>query len=173
VNNADPVKGANGLVDTNPTHVGGGRINIERAANAGVTLSPASMSFGVFTGNAAILASVDVTLMEETGSAQSCSLSLTGIPAGATLTLSSASASLAAGGTATVTITLNGDRTLASNAFWGNLVVTCGSSTYQAPWWVQVQRGNGALNGNQNSPAGIDSPVYANVADMSGVFWTT
>ncbi len=173
VNNADrPVTGTGGL---GPIARGGGRINIERAATAGVTLDPASLSFGGFTGGAPVMASVDVTFMEETGSAQTCSLSVTGIPTGATITLSAASISLAAGGTADVTVLLDGGRSLGTGAFWGDLVVTCGSATYLAPWWAGVQRSNGALNGNQNSPAaafGLDPSVYANTADMSGATWT-
>lgn len=173
VNNADrTITGTGGL---GPIARGGGRINIERAANAGVTLSPASLSFGAFTGGAPVMSAVTVTFMEEMGSAQSCSLSVTGVPTGATVSLSATSVSLSAGGTASVTVTLNGGRTLGTGAFWGDLVVTCGSAMYKAPWWVGVQRSNGALNGNQNSPAavfGLDPSVYANPADMSGVTWT-
>ena len=173
VDNADrPVFGASVL---GPIARGGGRINIERAANAGVTLDPASVSFGAFTGSAPAMSSVAITFMEETGAAQSCSLSVTGTPAGATITLSASSISLAADGTATVTITLNGGRSLGTGAFWGDLVVTCGGSTYLAPWWAGVQRSNGALNGNSNSPAAVfgqDPAVYANTAEMSGVTWT-
>ena len=173
VDNADrTVAGTN---DLGPIARGGGRINIERAAHAGVTLDPASVSFGGFTGSTPVLASVGVTFMEETGAAQACSLSVTGTPAGATITLSASSVSLAADGTAKVTITLNGGRTLDTGKFWGDLVVTCGGATYLAPWWAGVQRSNGALNGNANSPSaafGSDPAVYANTAEMSGITWT-
>lgn len=173
VNNADrTVTGTGGL---GPIARGGGRLNIERAADAGVTLNPASVSFGAFTGGAAVMGSVDVTFTEMTGAAQDCTLSLTSNVPGMPIGLSVASIHLGASGTATVTVTLNGGKTLGSGAFWGDVQATCGSATYLAPWWGGVQRGNGALNGNQNSPAavfGLDPSVYANTADMSGVTWT-
>lgn len=173
VDNADrTVTSTGGL---GPIARGGGRLNIERAANAGVTISPASVSFGAFTGQAPLMSSVTLSFMEETGSAQTCSVSVTGIPTGATIGLSTSSISLAADGTASLTVTLNGGRSLATGAYWGDVVVTCGSATYLAPWWAGVQRSNGALNGNQNSPAavfGLDPSVYANTSDMSGVTWT-
>jgi len=173
VNNADRTVTETG--DLGPIAEGGGRINIERAANAGVTLDPASVSFGGFTGGASVMASVDVTFTEETGAAQSCSLSITSTPSGVPVSLSASSISLGAHGTATVTVTLNGGRSLGTGAYWGDVEATCGSATYLAPWWAGVQRSNGALNGNQNSPAsafGLDPSVYANTADMSGVTWT-
>lgn len=172
VDNADrTVTGTGGL---GPIARGGGRINIERAANAGVTLDPASVSFGGFTGQAPIMSSVTLTFMEETGAAQSCSVSVTGVPSTASISLSASSFSLAADGTASLTVTLNGGRTLATGKYFGDVVVTCSGTTYLAPWWAGVQRSNGALNGNQNSPAafGSDPAVYANPAEMSGVTWT-
>lgn len=172
VNNADrTITGTGGL---GPIARGGGRINIERAADAGVTLNPASVSFGGFTGGAPIMSSVAVTFTEETGASQACSLTLTGATS-AGVSLSATSIALAAHGTATVTVTLNGGQSLATGAYWGDVVAACGATTYLAPWWAGVQRSNGALNGNQNSPAsafGLDPSVYANTADMSGVTWT-
>ncbi len=121
------------------------------------------------------MASVDVTFTELTGASQDCTLSVTSVPSGAPVSLSASSIHLDASGTATVTVTLNGGKSLPSGAFWGDVVASCSSGTYLAPWWAGVQRGNGALNGNQNSPAavfGLDPSVYANTADMSGVTWT-
>jgi hypothetical protein len=46
----------------------------------------------------------------------------------------------------------------------------CGGTAIRAPWFVAVQRGNGALNGNQNSPAlfGLDPSLYMDTSLMSG-----
>ncbi len=172
VNNAD--RTVTGTGNLGPIAEGGGRINIERAANAGVTLDPASVSFGAFTGMAPVMSSVSVTFTEETGAAQTCALTVTSVPSGVPVSLSASSISLSAHGTATVTVTLNGGRTLGTGAFWGDVKAVCSSGTYLAPWWAGVQRSNGALNGNQNSPAafGLDPAVYANPTDMSGVTWT-
>ncbi len=173
VNNADrTITGTGGL---GPIAEGGGRLNIKRAADAGVTLSPASVSFGGFTGGAPVMSSVDVTFTEKTGAAQTCSLSLMNTPAGVPVSLSTTSLALAAGRTATVTVTLNGGGSLGTGFYFGDVKAACNSGTYLAPWWAGVQRSNGALNGNQNSPAaafGLDPSVYADTTTMSGVTWT-
>jgi len=173
VNNAD--RTVTGLGGLGPIAQGGGRINIERAADAGVTLDPASMSFGAFTGAAPVLSSVAVTFMDETGSAQSCALSVTSTPTGVPVSLSASSLSLAAHGTASVTVTLNGGRSLGTGFYFGDVQAVCNSGTYLAPWWAGVQRSSGALNGNANSPSaafGLDPAVYANTSEMSAVVWT-
>src|SRR2546427_12995109 len=90
--------------------------------------------------------------------------------ASADFSLSAASLSLSAGGTATVTAAFNGGQTVGTGFFFGDVVATCGGNAIRAPWFVAVQRGNGALNGNQNSPAlfGLDPSVYMNTSLMSG-----
>lgn len=173
VNNAD--RTVTGLGGLGPIAQGGGRINIERAANAGVTLSPASVSFGAFTGNVPASASVAVTFTDETGAAQSCSLSVTTTPSGVPVSLSASSISLGADGTATVTVSLGGGSSLGTGFYYGDVKAICDSGTYLAPWWAGVQRSSGLLNGNAMSPSsafGLDPAVYANTAEMSGVTWT-
>ena len=173
VNNAD--RTVTGLGGLGPIARGGGRINIERAANAGVTLSPASVSFGAFTGAASADSSVAMTFLDETGSAQSCSLSVTSPPSGVPVSLAASTISRHSPGTATVTVTLSGGRSLATGFYYGDLVAACDSGTYLAPWWIGVQRSSGLLNGNANSPSaafGLDPSVYANTADMSAVVWS-
>ena len=85
-------------------------------------------------------------------------------------TLSASSLSLPAGGSGTVTATFNGGQAIGTGFFFGDVVAACGATTLRAPWFVAIQRGNGALNGNQNSPAlfGLDPSVYMDTRLMSG-----
>src|SRR5437867_3851451 len=70
----------------------------------------------------------------------------------------------------TVTGTFNGGEAVGTGFFFGDAVASCGTATIRAPWFAAVQRGNGALNGNQNSPAlfGLDPAVYMDTSLMSG-----
>jgi len=162
------VTGTSGL---GPIARGGGRINVQSSVGAAILLSPASISFGGFTGGKPLGASVDVTF-ENLGPAVTCALSLTinDPTAAGFFSLSAASLSLGAGGSGTVTATFNGGQSVGTGLFWGDAVATCGSATIRAPWFAAVQRGNGALNGNQNSPAafGLDPAVYMDTSLMSG-----
>src|SRR5438093_527683 len=169
VNYADrTVTGTGGL---GPIARGGGRINVQTSAGATVLLSPASISFGGFTGGKPLSSAVDVTF-ENLGPAVTCALSLTinDPTASGFFSLSASSLSLAAGGTGTVTATFNGGQAVGTGLFFGDAVASCGTATVRAPWFAAVQRGNGALNGNQNSPAlfGLDSAVYMDTSLMSG-----
>jgi len=69
-----------------------------------------------------------------------------------------------------VTATFNGGQAVGTGFFFGDAVASCGTATIRAPWFAAVQRGNGALNGNQNSPAlfGLDPAVYMDTSLMSG-----
>ncbi|HLQ42859.1 MAG TPA: S8 family serine peptidase [Thermoplasmata archaeon] len=169
VNYADrTVTGTGGL---GPIARGGGRINVQSSVGAAILLSPASISFGGFTGGKPVGASVDVTF-ENLGPAATCAVSLTinDPTAGGFFSLSASSLSLAAGGTGTVTATFNGGQAVGTGFFFGDAIASCGTATIRAPWFAAVQRGNGALNGNQNSPAlfGLDPAVYMDTTLMSG-----
>ena len=169
VNNADQTVSATGGLG--PIARGGGRINVLRANDAEILLSPASVSFGGFTGGKPVASSVAVTF-ENTGAATSCSLSLTINTASAAsfFSLSASSLSLAAGGTGTVTAMFNGGTSIPTGLYWGDVQAVCGSTTLLAPWFVAIQRNNGGLNGNANSPAawGLDPSVYMDTSLMSG-----
>ena len=169
VNYADrTVTGTGGL---GPIARGGGRINVQKSVAASILLTPASVSFGGFTGGKPLSSAVDVSF-ENLGSAVTCTLSLTinDLTASAYFSLSAASLSLSAGGTGTVTAAFNGGQAVGTGFFFGDVVATCGGNAIRAPWFVAVQRGNGALNGNQNSPAlfGLDPSVYMDTTLMSG-----
>ncbi len=169
VNNADRTVTA--TQNLGPIARGGGRINVLRAMGAEILLTPASVSFGGFTGGKPISSSVDVSF-ENLGAATSCSLSLTinDATAASFFSLSASSLSLAAGGTGTVTASFNGGASIGSGLFWGDVVAECGSTTVLAPWMVAIQRSNGGYNGNGNSPAvyGLDPSVYMDTSLMSG-----
>lgn len=170
VNNADrTVTGTGGL---GPVARGGGRINVMRANAAQILLDPASVSFGGFTGGKPLSSSVDV-IFENMGAATSCSLSLVNInnpSAAGFFSLSASILGLSAGGAGTVTAMFNGGQSIGTGFFFGDVQAVCGSTTLLAPWFVAVQRSNGALNGNGNSPAayGLDPSVYMDATLMSG-----
>ena len=169
VNYADrTVTGTGGL---GPIARGGGRINVQKSVAASILASPASVSFGGFTGGKPLSSAVDVTF-ENLGSAVTCTLSQTinDATVAGFFTLSASSLSLPAGGSGTVTATFNGGQAIGTGFFFGDVVAACGATTLRAPWFVAIQRGNGALNGNQNSPAlfGLDPSVYMDTRLMSG-----
>src|SRR3989475_5207574 len=111
------VTGTGGL---GPIARGGGRINVQSSVGAAILLSPASISFGGFTGGKPVGAAVDVTF-ENFGPAVTCALSLTinDPTAAGFFSLSTASLSLSAGGTGTVTATFNRGQSVGTGLFWG------------------------------------------------------
>jgi hypothetical protein len=170
VNYADrTVTGTGGL---GPIVRGGGRINVQKSVAASILSVPASVSFGGFTGGKPLSSAVDLAF-ENIGSAGvTCTLSQTinDPTAAGFFTLSASSLSLSAGGSGTVTAAFNGGQAVGTGFFFGDVVAACGSTTLRAPWFVAIQRGNGALNGNQNSPAlfGLDPSIYMDTSLMSG-----
>src|SRR2546427_1992701 len=117
-----------------PIAGGGGRINVEASVGAPVLLSPASISFGGFTGGKPLSSAVDVTF-ENLGSAVTCALSLTinDPTASGFFSLSASSLSLAAGGTGTVTATFNGGEAVGAGFFFGGAGAPGGAATIPAP----------------------------------------
>ncbi len=174
VNTADrPVgRSSTGAPDPYPNRVGGGRINVASATGTPATLYPSSVSFGVWTGGKPVVASMDVTFTNQGAGALSCSLSISSATTDPGLSLSGSSLSMGVGGTAKVTLKLNGGFGLGSGFYYGDLVATCDGVTLKAPWFVGVQRGNGALNGNMNSGASGSSPS-ADLPEMIATTWVS
>ncbi len=173
VNTADrTVRGAtaSGALLKNPNDRGGGRINVWSATNAPATLYPASVSFGVFTGGAAVNGAMSVAFHDETGSGLTCALSTTIDVAGTNwVSVSPASLTVPAGGTASATVTLSGGSTVGTGFFYGDVVAACGTTTLRAPWFAAVQHGNGALNGNMHSTvSGVDEIPADMWAQLTG-----
>ena len=171
VNNADrPVKNpSSGAPLASPLSRGGGRINVWSATNTPATLSPASVSFGVFTGGKAVNGGMSVAFHDETGSGLSCSLSVVSATSGTWVSVSPATLSVSAGGTAWATVTLNGGMGIGTGFFFGDVVASCGGTTLRAPWFVGVQRSNGGLNGNLHGGlSDVDAFPAGLVAEMTG-----
>jgi minor extracellular serine protease Vpr len=125
------------ITGTNPTGVltrGGGRVDVDAADATPLTFAPASVSFGAWSGNKPVSASVDVSVKNVSDSAQSCTASIGDSPF---VSVSPTAFSLDSGGTTTLTATLDAGRSLAPGDQEGDLEVTCGSTTLKAPWWVR------------------------------------
>src|SRR5438128_2154920 len=171
MNSADrPVKSpSNGAALASPLSRGGGRINVCAATNTPAPLSPASVSFGVFTGGKAVNGGMSVAFHDETGSGLSCSLSVVSATSGTWVSVSPATLSVSAGGTAWATVTLNGGMGIGTGFFFGDVVASCGGTTLRAPWFVGVQRSNGGLNGNLHGGlSDVDAFPAGLVAEMTG-----
>ncbi len=134
----------NGTASTGVLTRGGGRIDLVAADSTPLTIDPASASFGAWTGNKDVSAAVSLSVRNVSGSAQTCSPSVTGAGSGITVTASpnDAISSLAAGATAGLTLTLAGGKAgqTASGDRSGDLEITCGSTTLRVPWWVRIDR---------------------------------
>src|SRR2546427_3057925 len=151
VNYADrTVRGTGGL---GPIARGGGRINVETSVGATVLLSPASISFGGFTGGKPLSSAVDVTF-ENLGSAVTCALSLTinDPTASGFFSLSASSLSLAAGGTGTVTATFNGGQAVGTGFFFREPGASWRAAPIPGPWFAAVPRRHRAVEGDPKSP---------------------
>jgi len=171
VNNADrPVKNpSSGAPLASPMSRGGGRMNVGPAMNTPATLSPASVSFGVFTGGKAVNGGMSVAFHDETGSGLSCSLSVVSATSGTWVSVSPGTLTVPTGGTAWATVTLAGGMSIGIGFFFGDVVAGCGSTTLKAPWFVGVQRSNGGLNGNLHGGlSDVDAFPAELVAQMTG-----
>ena len=130
----------NGAVDPGVLARGGGRIDLDAANAVPVTLNPASVSFGAWSGNKAVQASVTVTLRNVSDVTQTCSTGATG-PTIVSVAPSGAFA-VGAGAVATITVTLKAGKadTTVSGDRSGDVEVTCGGTTLKAPWWTRINR---------------------------------
>jgi minor extracellular serine protease Vpr len=130
------------VTGTNPTGVlvrGGGRIDLDAATATPLTVSPASASFGKFTGNKVANATLSLAVSNVSSSGQTCSAAVTGP---AIVSVSPTAFSVAMGGTTTLTLMLDGGKASASGTGdrSGDVELTCGSTTLRVPWFVRIDR---------------------------------
>lgn len=118
---------------------GGGRIDLAAAMNTPLTIQPASASFGKWTGNKGVTASLDLKVVNVDAGTQSCTVSMTGPTI---VTASTGSISLSSGGSTTLTLTLNAGKAdqTPSGDYDGDAVLSCGTTTLEVPWWVRIDR---------------------------------
>jgi minor extracellular serine protease Vpr len=130
------------VTGANPTGVlvrGGGRIDLDAATATPLTISPASASFGRFTGNKAANATLSLAVRNVSSSGQLCSAAVTGP---AIVSVSPTAFSVATGGTTTLTLMLDAGKAAASGSGdrSGDVELTCGSTTLRVPWFVRIDR---------------------------------
>jgi minor extracellular serine protease Vpr len=128
-----------GTEPTGPLTRGGGRIEVAAADGVSVTSDPATVSFGLFQGNAPANGTVVLTLADVAGDGANCGVGTDD----ARLSASPAAVTLAAGGTATVTLSFTGGRAAQtpSGDYGGDVTLTCDGETLLVPWWTRVDRG--------------------------------
>ncbi len=129
----------NGTVDPGVLARGGGRIFLPDADATPLTFDPASASFGLWTGNKNVSATLDLAVRNVSGSGQSCSVTVTGPTI---VTASPGSISLASGASTTLSLTLNAGKAnqTGSGDYDGDVVITCGGTTLRVPWWTRIDR---------------------------------
>jgi minor extracellular serine protease Vpr len=120
---------------------GGGRIDLVPADDIPVTLDPASVSFGFWSGNKPVSATVDVSVRNVSEGGLTCVVGVASDD-GAMVTASTDSITFAAGDVVTVTFFLDGGRSgqTPSGDYDADITLTCGSTILQAPWWVRIDR---------------------------------
>ena len=130
----------NGTVDPGVLARGGGRIDVPAANNAPLTIEPALASFGLWTGNQAVSATLELGVTNVSGGSQTCSVAVTGP---VIVTASTSSFSLGSGASTTLTLTLNGGNAgqTPSDDYEGDVEIDCGSTLLRVPWWTRVDRG--------------------------------
>jgi uncharacterized protein (TIGR03437 family) len=121
--------------------LGGGRLDVGAAAQAAVTIEPATISFGALTASS-IPATISLSLTNHGTQAMTLSLSLQGTGANL-LTLSRSSVPIAAGATEMVSVTLSGPLP-GPGAYSGMLVANGSGAVLHAPYLYLV--GNGAVD---------------------------
>jgi len=129
------------VTGTNPVGVlarGGGRVDLTAAPDIPVTIDPASASFGLWTGNKPVSASLDLTLFDVSDGA-TCSVEVTGPEI---VTASSDSVTVPDDGNATLTLILDAGRsdTTPSGDYAGDVELNCDGTTLLVPWWVRIDR---------------------------------
>ncbi|MBD0330281.1 MAG: S8 family serine peptidase [Thermoleophilia bacterium] len=131
----------NAAVDPGVLARGGGRIDLDAANAAVVSLNPPSTSFGLWNGNKAANATRTVTVTNLTGSAQTCPVTVSA-PIAGLVTASPSSLNLGPNASATLTLTLDGGKaaTLGSADYSGDVTLGCAGSTHASPWWTRVVR---------------------------------
>lgn len=130
----------NGAAATGVLTRGGGRVDLDAANAAPATIDPASASFGRWTGNKTVSASLVLSVRNVSGFTQLCSASVTGP---AIVTVAPGGFTLAPSGTTTLTLTLDAGKEgdSASGDRSGDVEIACGgSSSLKVPWWVRIDR---------------------------------
>lgn len=130
------------VTGTSPVGVlarGGGRIALDSADATPVTFSPASASFGKFTGNKAANATLTLAVQNVSSSAQICSAAVTGP---AIVSVSPAAVTLTTAAGTSLTLTLDGGKAASTGSGdrSGDVEVTCGLTTLRVPWFVRIDR---------------------------------
>jgi hypothetical protein len=130
------------VTGASPTGVlvrGGGRIDLDAATATPLTISPASASFGRFTGNKVANATLSLAVRNVSSSGQTCSAAVTGP---AIVFVSPTAFNVARGGTTTLTLTLDGGKAAATGSGdrSGDVELACSSTTLRVPWFVRIDR---------------------------------
>lgn len=118
---------------------GGGRIDLDAANSTPLTFDPASASFGKWTGNKDVSATLPLAVRNVSGGTQACTVTVTGPTV---VTASPSAFMLASSGSTTLTLTLSGGRTsqTPTGDRSGDVQITCGSTTLLVPWWTRIDR---------------------------------
>jgi minor extracellular serine protease Vpr len=118
---------------------GGGRIALPAAVATPLTISPASASFGKFIGNRKVTSAMDLQVRNVSGTAQTCSVSVTGPTI---VTATPGSFTLNDGQVATVHVSLiAGSSSQTDSADYdGDVVITTGTTQLLVPWLVRIDR---------------------------------
>jgi minor extracellular serine protease Vpr len=130
------------VTGTNPTGVltrGGGRADLQAANSTPLTIDPASASFGYWTGNKDVSASLELSVRNVSEDTQICDIAVTGSD------IVSTSTSLTLGPDETTSLTLllsaGTSRQTGSNDYSGDVAIDCTSgSDLLVPWWVRIDR---------------------------------
>jgi minor extracellular serine protease Vpr len=141
VNNAARVvtDSATGTVDPGVLARGGGRLDLDAAHETPLTMAPASASFGFFSGNKQVTGLLDVSVLNVSAGAQSCSVAVTGPEI---VTASADSITLDAGASTIVTLSLDagGASETGSGDYDGDVEIDCGDTLLRLPWWTRIDR---------------------------------
>jgi subtilisin family serine protease len=115
-------------VETNVNIAGSGRGNLLSAVSAKVALDPVSVSFGAVPSGSGQSRSLNVTVRNLSGGAQTLSLAATGGGAGVTYSLNRSSLTLLANESADVTVTMSAAKGIASGSRQGFLEISAGGA---------------------------------------------
>jgi minor extracellular serine protease Vpr len=101
-----------------------------------MTIAPVSASFGYWSGSVSVVSTLDLSVNNVSGSAQSCRVSKT---RPSVLSVPS-SVSVGPGTSTTLTLNLNAGQKTASGDYKGDVVLNCGTRTLLVPWFVRINR---------------------------------
>lgn len=127
-----------GTTDPGVLARGNGRVDLAAAVGIPVTIDPVSASFGYWTGNKPLSASLDLRLYDVSDGA-TCTVAVSGP---AIVSAAEAQVDVPDGGSASLTLLLDGGRadTTPTGDYSGDVELTCDGTTLLVPWWVRVNR---------------------------------